>query len=104
VTPVTLTRMVVDAALAAAAGRRVHRVSLWEAGDAPPGSIPSADTWSAHGPPDHAGWYLFLDASPVDAAFEKALRGALAERSMTSFAWVRYAAGSRDDGRVRAQR
>jgi hypothetical protein len=67
---------------------------LWEAGDTPPASITSTDTWSAHGPPAHPGWYLFLDAATVDAAFEKALRGALGGPSLTSFAWVRYAGGS----------
>jgi hypothetical protein len=67
---------------------------LWEGGNAPPAGIPSTDTWSAKGPPARVGWYLFLDAATVDAAFEKALRGALRQPSLTSFAWVRYAAGS----------
>src|SRR5947209_14933824 len=67
---------------------------LWDGGNAPPGSITSADTWSAHGPPARAGWYLFLNADTFDPAFENTLRGVLGVPSLTSFAWVRYAAGS----------
>nr|AKA59404.1 hypothetical protein [uncultured bacterium AB_162] len=65
---------------------------LWQSAD-PPASIPSTDTWASEGLPRVTGWYLFIDAAAVDATFEQAVRGALTEPALTSFAWVRYASG-----------
>ena len=102
-TPVTLTRVVSTLLHQPPPDAEFIAFLLWQAGDAPPGSISSVDTWSAHDPPAHAGWYLFLDASPVHAGFEKALRGVLGEPSLTSFTLVRYTAGSLTGGRYRVE-
>lgn len=53
---------------------------------APPDSIPLEQAWADSGPPDNAGYFLFLNETPADlAVFEEKIRPLLPEPNASAF-------------------